>query len=126
MLILLTRDDYHRLWNLLTVARLDQAAQRTLLNRLERVLGVAKPVPAEVLPPETVTLNAHVVLREKHTGEEVRFQLVLPGDSSVEDRKVSVLSPVGTAILGRRAGEEIRCGDLERELAFRIERVARE
>ena len=124
--VLIPKRDYNRLWSFLAAVGEGGPEQRSLLGSLERVLTVAKPLPESMVPSETVTLNSLVPLREKQTGVVLRFQLVFPWDSDVEQQKLSVLSAIGTAILGRLVGQEIRCRNGERDLELHIEEVDRE
>jgi len=121
--VLIPRRDYNRLWRFLTESRDGGGRHRPLLDRLERVLAAAKPLPDLMIPPDRVTLDSHVTLREKHTGILLRFQLVFPWDSDIEGRRLSVVSAIGMDILGRSVGQEVRCRNCERELELRIEAV---
>jgi regulator of nucleoside diphosphate kinase len=53
-----------------------------------------------------ITLNSVAELRDLETNEIMRFTLVLPRDARIEDGKISVLAPLGTAMLGYRVGDE--------------------
>jgi regulator of nucleoside diphosphate kinase len=75
---------------------------RLLENELRRARIVA---PGEV-PPDVITINTHAELVDLETGERIEFTLVLPGDADINDGKISVLAPLGTAMLGHRVGDE--------------------
>jgi regulator of nucleoside diphosphate kinase len=75
---------------------------RLLENELRRARIVA---PGEV-PPDVITINTHAELVDLETGERIEFTLVLPGDADINDGKIPVLAPLGTAMLGHRVGDE--------------------
>ena len=75
---------------------------RLLENELKRARIVA---PAEV-PPDVITMNSRAELLGLESGERMEFTLVFPADENVSDGKISVLAPLGTAMLGYRAGDE--------------------
>ena len=70
-------------------------------------IEMARVVPAEELPPTVVALNSRVRYREPD-GTVREIMLVLPEAADVSTGRVSVLSPVGRALLGRSVGTECR------------------
>ncbi|MYM63436.1 nucleoside diphosphate kinase regulator [Pseudomaricurvus sp. HS19] len=67
---------------------------------LEEELSRAKVVPGRKLGKDVACLNATVTYVDEESGQQTRVQLVLPADASVQDGRISVLSPVGSALLG--------------------------
>ena len=59
------------------------------------------------LPPDTVKLHSRVRLRDLDTGEVDEWTLTLPDESDVERRRLSILAPVGSAIIGFAKGDQI-------------------
>jgi regulator of nucleoside diphosphate kinase len=74
-----------------------------LRAELERALVV----PVAALPSGVVAMYSRVRYRDEHAGVTRQIQIVLPEDADVEQGKVSVLSPVGAALLGLEAGHVI-------------------
>lgn len=67
---------------------------------------------ADVIDPKTVrtdwvVFGCTVVLENSETEEEVQYQLVGPDESDVSQRRISVSSPVGRAMIGKRVGDAI-------------------
>jgi len=60
--------------------------------------------PTEV-PPDVITMNSRVRLLDLDTGEEMIFTLVFPAQADIAESKISVLAPIGTAMLGYRVGD---------------------
>lgn len=81
----------------------DQGAGLEALDELiEMVTGECEIVPGQRVPPDVVTVNSKVSFRDELTGAVHTVTLVYPQDFSIPDRRISVLSPVGRALLGRR------------------------
>ena len=70
----------------------------------EMVEEEAVIVPRERIARDIVTVHSEVSFRDESTGLVHRVTLVYPGTASIAERRISVLSPVGRALLGRRGG----------------------
>ena len=64
----------------------------------------AEIVPHEGIDEDIVTVNSVVSFRDELTGGVQRVTIVYPPDADVAERRISVLSPVGSALLGRKVG----------------------
>lgn len=73
-------------------------------DALADVLMDARRVPHDRLPADRVAMNSRVAYREEPGGEPRTVALVHPHAAAPSDGRISVLSPVGRALLGRRAG----------------------
>jgi regulator of nucleoside diphosphate kinase len=80
-------------------ARAEVAALRSELERAEIV------APHEV-PPDVITMNSRAQLLDLDTNERMEFTLVFPAQADIEEGKISILAPLGTAMLGYRVGDE--------------------
>ena len=78
------------------------------IRRLREELERAVIVPSAEIPADVVTMNSRVVFRELETGEETEATLVYPSQADVNQRRISILAPVGAALLGLSAGDEIQ------------------
>lgn len=67
----------------------------------------ANVVEPNEIPADVVTMNSVARCRNDATGEDMALTLVYPRDADVSSGKVSVLAPVGTALLGLKVGESI-------------------
>jgi regulator of nucleoside diphosphate kinase len=72
---------------------------------LEWVKSETDVVPGDRIAPDVVTLGSTVSFREFDTRQVHRVSVVHPVEVSIPERRISVLSPVGRALLGRRVGE---------------------
>lgn len=113
--IYLSAYDHHRLREMI-----DMAEDRPLWSDLKSELERAVVVPTHVrVPTHVVTVGTHVTVRDQHTGEIEDVVLTFPGYTVfASGTKVSVLEPLGTALLGCMQGDIIsfRVRDVEREL----------
>ncbi len=106
--IIITAEDHQRLEALLasSVVRLISGSDR--LDELKTELGRAQIVSQDAVPDDVVTMNSTVALRDLSTNEVETYTLVYPERADIANNKLSVLAPIGTAILGYRAGDEFR------------------
>ncbi len=121
--IFITEEDHEKLVHLLHGAR--QRGHRDLahVEQLDAELDRAHIVPADEIPSDVVTMNSQVALRDLDTGGEMVLTLVFPQGANVDERKVSVLAPLGTAILGYRGGDIIEWQVPGRTRRLQVERV---
>lgn len=75
------------------------------LNDLIEVTEEAEIVPGSRIPPDVVTIHSTAVFRDELAGTLHTVTLVYPHEVSITERRISVLAPVGRALLGRRVGD---------------------
>jgi regulator of nucleoside diphosphate kinase len=105
--ILISDADHQRLEAMIETVRYDASLRDDYLDALEGELKRARVVPQTDVPPEVITMNSVVRLRDLNSNEMEEYELVYPADSDVEHNRISVLAPIGTAILGYRLGDVI-------------------
>lgn len=85
-------------------ARLRQyALNDELADELDRAIVVHK----EQVPEDVVTMHARCIYVDERLGTQREIELVYPSEADPTAGKVSVLTPVGSALLGLRVGQEI-------------------
>lgn len=77
------------------------------IDLLEDELSRAIIVPANEIPADVVTMNSIVRFQDCSTGEEFQYTLTYPSEAKIEEGKVSILAPVGAALLGLSVGDTI-------------------
>ena len=77
------------------------------VSELGYKLGNAEIIEVDNLPKDRAVFACTVVLANVDTGEDVEYQLVGPEESDIEQGRISVTSPLGRAIIGKKPGEEI-------------------
>src|ERR1043166_4349479 len=97
--LIISHADRERLEALIESARMDSRVREDYLAALEGELRLARVVPAGKVPPDVVTMNSVVRLRDLDSDEADEFELVYPADADAENDRISVLAPIGTAIL---------------------------
>lgn len=84
----------------------DRGRSLTALGTLLALVGEeAEIVPGERIAADVVTVNSTVSFRDLAAGENHTVTLVYPPEASITQRRISILSPVGQALLGRRVGD---------------------
>lgn len=105
--IWLTAQDYNRLRLLLADLMRQSRGMQAGVNMLEEILDLARVVNPDTVPHNVVTMNSRVLFEDVHSGEQGTVTIVYPGDVDPTSGKISVLSPVGAALLGEAEGSEV-------------------
>ncbi len=105
--IYITEFDLARLKELVDVGIAFKEQDREYLESLQNELDRAHIVEPTAIPHDVVTMNSHVRLKDMGTGEERMWVLVFPSDADITQNRISILAPIGTAILGYRAGDTV-------------------
>jgi len=121
--IFITEPDMEKLRRLLEGARNSTSKDKEHLAMLEEELDRARLVAAGRLPADVVTMNSRVSMTDLDTGKEMTYTLVFPRDADFSQGKISVLAPIGTAILGYRAGDVIEWNVPAGKRKFRVEEI---
>jgi len=77
------------------------------LERLRGKLQLVKPAPDDADTADLVTLNSFVKVLDLHTNRTMEFKLVMPHAANASQRKFSILTPIGTALLGHNKGDSV-------------------
>lgn len=90
---------------LAAAGRLNERA-RSEISALRSELDRAEIVAPEQVPSDVITMNSRAELVDLETHERMEFTLVFPAEANVDEGRISVLAPLGTAMLGYRVGNE--------------------
>ncbi|MBW2410889.1 MAG: transcription elongation factor GreA [Deltaproteobacteria bacterium] len=77
------------------------------IGELEFKIANADIIETKKLPKDRAVFGSRVVLENVDTGEDVQYQLVGPDESDIEQGRISITSPLGKAILGKKPGDEL-------------------
>lgn len=116
--VVLSEPDYILLKNLIADTPVDGEMS------LAHEIGRAVVVKEEALPRHAVRIGSRVTILDLGSETTMTLTVVLPDDVSVASNKISVLSPMGTALIGFRQGEEVVWNFNGENRTFRIEEVA--
>jgi regulator of nucleoside diphosphate kinase len=105
--LVLLKDDYQ-----LLIGYLRGSDARNLYNRqdaeyLESELKKASLVEKKDFPADVIRLNSRVTISDEKNNKEIKLILVTPEKANIRDNKISVLAPVGTALIGYRKGQKV-------------------
>jgi len=103
--IQITEFDFQRLNRLLRQAEHSDYRGSEYLAELQTELDHAQLVPSHAISQEIVTMNSKVVLLDLATRKEETYTLVFPEDADLSQGKISILAPIGTAMLGYGIGD---------------------
>ncbi len=103
--IYITDQDIKRLNDLLEVAKRCNYHDRADLAKLAAELARSQVIASAQVPSDVVTMNSTVCLVDLETGEEVVYTLVFPNDADIEQNRISILAPIGTALLGYKVAD---------------------
>ena len=101
--IYITKNDYKKLVNLIDDKWPHDDNDEALLLELEKAI-IVEP---EKIPGDVITMNSLVNFVDVESGARLTYWLVFPQDADVRQNKISVLSPIGCALLGYRIGDII-------------------
>jgi regulator of nucleoside diphosphate kinase len=74
---------------------------------LEEELAQAEVVNPEDIPQDVITMRSKVRLKDLKSGQIVMYSLVFPSEANSNEGQISVLAPIGTALLGNRSGDVV-------------------
>jgi regulator of nucleoside diphosphate kinase len=102
-----TRFDMSRLFVMTEQLRQQGDAELSALDQLEDELGRSVEVASDQVADDVVTMNSKLTLKDLTSGRSITCTLVFPEDADSSCQQVSVLAPLGMAILGYRVGDKI-------------------
>ncbi len=121
--LLITEKDAQKLRMLLDgsfgVTGRDDIQWQTLADEIDR----AKIVPPSEIPTDVVTMHSRVRIVDMRTGEQLVYQIVYPHEANYAEKRISILAPIGMALLGYSAGTEIEWNVPSGKRVLRIEAV---
>ncbi|HLS27419.1 MAG TPA: GreA/GreB family elongation factor [Opitutales bacterium] len=121
--IFISSDDHSRLVKIINDFARSSKKLPEPLRHLHRELQRAAILDRDILPAGTVSLHSRVQLRDLETDETEEWTLTLPEFANFDERKLSVLAPIGTAILGYSIGDEIEWDTPGGTRYLRVEKV---
>jgi len=117
--ILLTEYDARRLQRLIEEMEYSSDDVTGLRREVER----AHVVPPGSIRPDVITMNSRARLRDVESGEMMTYTLVFPEQAKFEEERISVLAPIGTAMLGQKKGDEFSWEVPAGQIRLRVEEV---
>ena len=122
--IYITEFDLKRLKGLIKFAeeRWDKPVLQ-YLGDLDQELDRAEIVKPEEIPSDVITMNSTFRVHDLDTGEDFLYTLVFPARADSANGKISILAPVGTAMLGYRVGDTVEWEDPAGRKRVTVEKI---
>ena len=120
--VVITEADFDRLRELVESHRF-RSTNAVLLVNLKEELERGKVVARTDVPKGVVTMHSRVRVRDLEEGESVTYTVVYPDDADIKSGKVSILAPLGTALLGARVGQIVEFEAPAGARRLKVERV---
>jgi regulator of nucleoside diphosphate kinase len=105
--IVVTRTDHERLRLLIESARAPRRWEEMHLLALADELESAEIVEPDAVPPDVVTMRSRVRVLVMVSGQASTYTICYPTEANLEAGRLSVLAPIGTALLGYREGDVV-------------------
>jgi regulator of nucleoside diphosphate kinase len=106
--IIIATEDYETLHAYVKGLKPMQAFDRKNAALLQEELKKATLVKKEELPKDIVRLNSRVIIKEGKNDKLIELVLVVPEKADIKERRVSVLAPLGTALIGFKQGQKVK------------------
>ena len=104
-------------------ARRIQAKTISRIRFLQKVLEHSRVINPDVLPTDRVCLLSRVEFTNLSTNTRMKFEIVSPHEMDIEASKISLKSPIGAALMGRKVGETVEARVPSGTLRLRIESI---
>ncbi|MEN9447335.1 MAG: transcription elongation factor [Bacteroidota bacterium] len=105
--LIINKLDYARIKRSIEDARQFRAINAAESEKLMKELDSAEIVAPEAIPSNVVTMNSIVKLTFLNNNKPIQFQIVYPDKANMKENKISIFSPIATALIGYKVGDEI-------------------
>lgn len=105
--LIISEKDYTSLIDLIKAERSFKSTPEEHLQTLGEELKKAKKVDALKLPSNVIRMHSEIILQDLQNKNEIKIQLVYPHESNIKERKISILAPIGTALIGYQEGDTV-------------------
>jgi regulator of nucleoside diphosphate kinase len=105
--VILLKNDYELLNEYVKNLHGMQVNEKENFRKLSQELGKAQLVDVADFPLDIVRLDSTVVIRDVQTKRDMTITIVLPNSADIKQKKVSVLAPIGTALIGFKKGQTV-------------------
>lgn len=121
--IIITSLDQERLTAILNSPSIQDGLDRERLSELRAELEKAVIVEPGDVPADVITMNSRVRVRDMASGEAHEYTIVYPHLADITKNMISILAPVGTALLGYRAGDVVEWNVPSGKRTLKVESV---
>lgn len=105
--VILLKKDYEILNDYVKNLHGMRVNEKENFRKLSQELGKAQLVTEENFPEDIVRIDSVVVIRDTDTKRDMTITIVMPQNADIKQKKVSVLAPIGTALIGFKKGQKV-------------------
>ena len=105
--LILNRLDYSRIQKCINDAKQFKSINATEAESLKKELNSAKIVEPQEIPANVVTMNSIVKISFLNSDKQIEFRIVYPDQANLKENKISIFSPIATALIGYKVADEI-------------------
>lgn len=105
--LMLRKDDYDIILGYLRGSNSQKSYDMKNAAELQAELKKAQVVEKDLFPKDVVRLNSKVTIAEERRNKVIELTLVTPDKADIRERKVSIMAPIGTALIGFRRGQKV-------------------
>jgi transcription elongation factor GreA len=95
------------------------------IAKLEQTLSRARIIESKDLPNDKIYILSNVTLKDVKTKKVLQYKLVSPEEANFEDNKISVTSPIGKGLIGKKKGDTVKIAVPAGELTYQIIEISR-
>lgn len=106
--LIVRKDDYDIILSFLKNGQYAYGFDRQNVEELNTELKKAVLLEKEQFPGDVVRLNSRVRIQEDKTGKVMELVVVTPDKANIREGKISVMAPIGTALIGFRQGQQVK------------------
>lgn len=106
--LVIREDDYSLLISYLNNARRQPTFDRRNAEAFTCELKKATLVNKDNFPGDVVGLNSKVRIKAEGKSEEMEFVIVTPDRANIKEKKISIMAPIGTTLIGFRQGQKVK------------------
>ena len=105
--LILNKLDYLRIQKCIDEAKQLKSITASESESLMKELNSAEILEPEKIPSNVVTMNSIVKISFLNSNKQIQFQIVYPRQANVREQKISIFSPIATALIGYKVGDEV-------------------
>lgn len=105
--LIINKLDFLRIQKCIDEAKTVKSISAGEAESLMRELNSAEIMEPEKIPSNVVTMHSIVRISFLNTNKQIQFQIVYPREANLKENKISIFSPVATALIGFQAGDEV-------------------
>lgn len=93
------------------------------VEALGKELKRARILSSREIPPDVITMNSIVQIKQTQSTAGMEIKIVYPNDANLHKKRISVLAPIGTAIIGCQVGDEVKWKVLDETHSCKVEKI---